>query len=93
MRNHTQNTFKEEKKMTNNEIVKSAVIKLLNGVAEFERDNGTFQLSLVIDNLTEKVRVAKELSDQDVHDIGEQIAMIYFDDCTERICKVSPKTR
>ena len=79
--------------MTNNEIVKSTVIELLSGAAEFERDNGTFQLSLVIDCLTEKVRVAKELSDQDIHEIGEQIAVIYFDDCMERICKVSPKTR
>jgi hypothetical protein len=73
--------------MTNNEVVKSTVIKLLNGAAEFELDNGTFQLALVIDNLIEKVRVAKELSDQDVHEIGEQIAVIYFDDYMERICK------
>jgi hypothetical protein len=73
--------------MTNNEVVKSTVIKLLNGAAEFELDNGTSQLALVIDNLIEKVRVAKELSDQDVHEIGEQIAVIYFDDYMERICK------
>ena len=70
--------------MTNNEMVKSVVIKLLNGVSEFEQDNGTFQLSLVIDNLTKKVRAAEELSDQDVHDIGEQIAMIYFNDYMEK---------
>ncbi len=79
--------------MTNNEVVKSIVIKLLNGVSEFEQDNGTFQLSLVIDSLTEKIRVAEELSDQDVHNIGEQIAMIYFNDYTERIYKVSHKTK
>ena len=79
--------------MTNNELVKSVVIKLLNGASEFEQDNGTFQLASVIDALTEKVRAVEELSDQDVHNIGEQIAMIYFDDCLERLCKVSPKTR
>jgi hypothetical protein len=62
-----------------NNLVKMTLINLLNGITEFEDANGSSKLAVIFDDLTDLVRKTDEISDEDVYQLGEQIANIYFE--------------